>query len=237
VSAASAPARPGSKPVRAPASVAETRPSRDARSLSNLPEQRELQKRPADTQVRKATESSTVPAVPIPSVPETREISESLDAQETVDVRPSHRQTRRLDRQGTRPNLRLFLVLLLAAALGCAVGYWAYSRLPTATIALNVHAAQSTLLISWPADQTRDAVYASIRVDDGQPVALSPEEKAAGEAEITPTSDNVKVELIAQHWMRDSRGIIRYVKPLAPATPKMSEPPPASSQPVVTEPR
>ncbi len=130
------------------------------------------------------------------------------------------------------------LVLLLAAALGCAVGYWAYSQLPAATIALNVHAEPSTLLISWPAEQTRNAVYAALRVDDGQSVPLSPEEKATGEAEITLTSDNVKVELIAQHWMRDSRGIVRYVKPLPPATVQLPEATqPASRPPPSSEPR
>ncbi len=113
-------------------------------------------------------------------------------------------------------NLRLAAVLFVAAALGCAVGYWAYLQLPSATIPLNVRRQSSALVVSWPTGQTREAVYAAMRVDDGQQVPLTPEQRTSGQATITPVGDNVKIELIAQHWMRDSRGIIRYVKAAAP---------------------
>ncbi len=113
---------------------------------------------------------------------------------------------------GKGANLRLAAVLFLSAALGCGVGYWAYLQLPSATIPLNVQTQSSALLVSWPTGQTRDAKYAAIRVDDGEQVQLTPEQRSSGHATITPTSDNVKIELIAQHWMRDSRGIVRYVK-------------------------
>ncbi len=117
---------------------------------------------------------------------------------------------------GKGANLRLAAVLLVAAALGCAVGYWAYLQLPSATIPLNVRAQSAALLVSWPTGETRDAVYAAMRIDDGQQVPLTPEERSSGRAKITPASDNVKIEVIARHWMRDSRGIIRYMK-AAPA--------------------
>jgi len=106
---------------------------------------------------------------------------------------------------------RLFLVLPLAALLGCAVGYWGYLQLPSPIIPLKVRGLSRSVLVSWPAEDTRNAVYAAIRVNDATPVLLSPEEKAAGQMELSASPD-IKVELIARNWMRDSRGIVRFVK-------------------------
>lgn len=236
------PATPQTKPPQAPAMAAEPMVQRGLPTPSEPPARMALAPQPVQARARERAETTeVVPAASLSPSPNLPDIGgpypESAASQELIEFRPSHQQTRKLDREGTPSSLRLLLVLLLAAALGCAVGYWAYSQLPSATIALNVHAEPSTLLISWPAEQTRNAVYAALRVDDGQSVALSPEEKASGEAEITLTSDNVKVELIAQHWMRDSRGIVRYVKPLPPVTmqlPEATQPaphPPPSSEP------
>jgi hypothetical protein len=110
-------------------------------------------------------------------------------------------------------------VLFVAAALGCAVGYVIYLQLPPAVIPLEIRKHAPALTVSWPPDQTRDAAYAALRVDDGDPIPLSPQQKQQGEATVRSASGNVKIELIAQHWMRDSRGIVRYVEPLpAPST-------------------
>lgn len=148
------------------------------------------------------------PAEPMPSIDEIKRRRSEKDAR----IPPQFAYE--IAAKGS--SLRLALVLFLAATLGCAVGYWAYLQLPSATIALKVRTEPSALLVSWPAGQTRDAVYAALRVDDGQQVSLTPEERAAGHAKIPASGDNVKIELVAQHWMRDSRGIIRYVK-AAPA--------------------
>jgi hypothetical protein len=106
---------------------------------------------------------------------------------------------------------RLFLVLPLAALLGCAVGYWGYLQLPSPIIPLKVRGLSRSVLVSWPPEDTRNAVYAAIRVNDATPVLLSLEEKAAGQVELSASPD-IKVELIARNWMRDSRGIVRFVK-------------------------
>ncbi|HMJ60992.1 MAG TPA: hypothetical protein VK493_04485, partial [Bryobacteraceae bacterium] len=106
---------------------------------------------------------------------------------------------------------RLFLVLPLAALLGCAVGYWGYLQLPSPIIPLSVRGLSRSVLVSWPSEDTRNAVYAAIRVNDATPVLLSSEEKAAGQVELSASPD-IKVELIARNWMRDSRGIVRFVK-------------------------
>ncbi len=119
--------------------------------------------------------------------------------------------------QSLRANLRLTLVLFLAAALGCGAGYWAYLQLPSATIALYVQAQPSALLVSWPPDQTRDCIFAALRINDEQELPLSLLQRDAGQAKIAATGDDVKIELIAQHWIRDSRGIVRYLRPVAGA--------------------
>jgi hypothetical protein len=122
-------------------------------------------------------------------------------------------------------------LLVLAAALGCGVGYFAYLQLPSPTIFLtvqrapepvastaNLPAGTSNLVVSWPPDETRDALFASIRVNDGEAIPLSTRQKDTGRVSIPVRGDNVKIELIAQRRWRDSRGIVRYVRarPLTP---------------------
>jgi hypothetical protein len=114
--------------------------------------------------------------------------------------------------------VRLFLALLIVI-FGCAAGYWAYLQLPPATIPLNIRPQGSVLLVSWPPDQTRDAASAAIRIDDGPPVPLTEADKLAGQTIIKPNGSDVKVELIVQHWMRQSRGIVRFVSAAVPSEP------------------
>lgn len=110
-----------------------------------------------------------------------------------------------------RSNARLAIVLIVAALLGCAVGYWGYTQLPAPTIPLTVRPETSDLLVSWPAGLTRNATYAALRIDGGDPIPLSLEQKSTGQITIPSKSSNVKIELVCQNWLRDSRGIIRYV--------------------------
>ena len=105
----------------------------------------------------------------------------------------------------------------LAAALGCALGYWAYQRLSPSAIPLTIQPQPSTLRVSWPVEETRDAGVAVLKIDDGNPMPLTPEQKSSGEAEISVAGDNLKVELIVPHRIGDARGIVRYVRaPRAP---------------------
>jgi hypothetical protein len=113
---------------------------------------------------------------------------------------------------------RLVMVLPLAALFGCVVGYIAYLQVPSPLIQLSVQGRGQTVIVTWPADQTRSAVYAAVRVDDSTPVMLTPEERVAGRVEVTASAD-MKVELIARNWIHDSRGIVRFVKPLANTAP------------------
>ena len=115
------------------------------------------------------------------------------------------------------------LVLPLAALIGSAVGYVAYRQIPSPIIPLNAHGVAQSVLVSWPPTETRNATYAAIRVDDSAPVPLSPGEKATGQLELSATPD-MKIELITHNWLRNSRGIVRFVKADTPAqtTPALS---------------
>lgn len=119
--------------------------------------------------------------------------------------------TRPLTNARTPSRGRLLFVLILAALLGCGVGYWAYLQLPPTDINLRVYRYGTALLVQWIPEQTQNANQAAIRVDDGPLLPLTADQKANGRIEIKQTSDNMKIELTAQHWIRDSRGIVRFV--------------------------
>jgi hypothetical protein len=118
----------------------------------------------------------------------------------------------------TSTTARMVMVLPLAALLGCLVGYVAYLQVPSPIIPLTVKTQGSNLIVSWPAEQTRNAVYAAVRLDDGTPEMLTAEEKNAGHVKVEAAPDR-KVELIARNWIHDSRGIVHYVKPVANTAP------------------
>ncbi len=128
----------------------------------------------------------------------------------------------------------LFFLLLLAAGLGCALGYFAYLQLPSPYIELQAQKRSSGLLVQWPPVQTRGVEYAAVRVDDGPPQLLTDSQKESGVVEVPTRTSNTKVEIIAQHWIRDSRGIVRYIspqpKPVENPIPAASKPP-ASARP------
>lgn len=164
-----------------------------------------------------APPAPVVPPPPdLPSVEEIRRRrSEIIAKPEPLETPVAPQQiTQPTKPRGRRSNAQLAIVLFVAAALGCAVGYVIYLQLPPALIPLEIPKHAPVLTVSWPPDQTRDAVYAALRVDDGDPIPLSPQQKQQGQATVRSETGNVKVELIAQHWMRDSRGIVRYVEPL-----------------------
>jgi hypothetical protein len=126
--------------------------------------------------------------------------------------------TRRMRREESPSALRLILLLVMAAGVGCLIGYFAYLQLPAPNIVLRVqppgagHTNTTSLIVSWPSEETRDAIFASISVDSNEAVPLSAQQKNAGQALVPVSGDNVKIELIAQRRWRNSRGIVRYVR-------------------------
>lgn len=157
-----------------------------------------------------------IATVPPPAPPSREELRPAVAEMFAYSGYASRR--RHLDEPERRipTSVRLFVVLLIAAALGCAAGYWAYLQLPPARIPLNVNPEGSQLVVSWPPEQTRGTSYAAIRVNDGAPTLLSDADKAAGKTEIKYSGNDVKIELIVQHWMRQSRGIVRFVTAAGP---------------------
>ena len=120
--------------------------------------------------------------------------------------------------QPSEPKLIAAVFLILAGLLGCGIGYWTYLQLPAAVIPLDLRPAPEGLTLSWPAELTRDADEVAMRVNDGDPLAVSAKDKISGRSEVAVSGDSVKVELIVRHWIRDSRGIVRFVGPAnAPA--------------------
>ncbi|HLH03449.1 MAG TPA: hypothetical protein VKX25_11810 [Bryobacteraceae bacterium] len=103
-------------------------------------------------------------------------------------------------------------VLVLAAVLGCLAGYWAYLQLPSPMIPVSVREQNGQVIVEWPATQTAGVDYAALQINDGQWLALSNEQKDEGRAVITPPAGDLKIDLVAKHWLRDSRGIVKYIR-------------------------
>jgi hypothetical protein len=153
--------------------------------------------------------------------------SKELDLPGSEANRDFYREFSDLSAKPAAHSFRLMLVLPLAALIGSAVGYVAYRQIPSPIIPLNARGVAQSVLVSWPSTETRNATYAAIRVDDSAPVPLSPGEKATGQLELSATPD-MKIELITHNWLRNSRGIVRFVKadtPLAQTTPSVEPQP------------
>lgn len=120
-------------------------------------------------------------------------------------------ETRGLD-VSAAPRPRRPLFFLIAALLGCVVGYFAYLQLPPPVIPLTVKPRGAGLVVSWPATQTEHVSQATLQVGAAQPVSLSPAERSAGQAAVAALGNDIKIELVAHHWPRDSRGIVRFVR-------------------------
>jgi hypothetical protein len=219
--------RAGSGPVASiPAPAAKSLEGTSSREPLEIPDEETASEEPKQASVPAAmTAAPELPIAPVaepspaPDFPSIEEIrrrrSEAIRQSDPFEARAAHQQiASNIQWENRRSNARLAIVLFIAAALGCVVGYFIYLQLPPAVIPLNIEKRAPELIVSWPPEQTRDAVYAALRVDDGDPIPLSTAQKAQGQAAVHSAGGNVKIELIAQHWMRDSRGILRYVEPL-----------------------
>ncbi len=196
--------------------VQEQPSNRFSRALSREPARAEMALR-SSPELDERVSEALVKAPALPPLEDIRKLRPLELQRRALD--PNDRQYQiRPPKRGWGVNLRLAGTLLLVAVLGCAVGYWAYQRILPPPIPLTVEPKTSTLLVSWPVDETREAGFAALRIDDGNPMPLTAEQRASGEAEISLSAGDVKVELIVQHWIGDARGIVRYVRaPQLPA--------------------
>lgn len=152
--------------------------------------------------------SAPVPFRPpaLPSLP-----VNAVSAPSAYERLSRHRDNGRYGSDESILNPKSVTALALAALFGCLVGYIAYLQLPAPVIPIDVRPVNQTMVVSWPPDETKNSMYAAIRLNDGPPVPLSAEEKAAGQVSLTAAKD-FKVEVIARNWVRDSRGIVRYMR-------------------------
>jgi hypothetical protein len=108
---------------------------------------------------------------------------------------------------------RVLTAVFVAAILGAGAGFWFYQQMPPPLIQLTVEPQPTGVVVSWPPDQTSDSAHAFVRVNNGPLTELPPEAKASGRYQVLATPDNLKVEIVAQHALHDSRGIVRYIQP------------------------
>jgi hypothetical protein len=196
-------------------------PAAPAVEASALPSMEEIRRRRSENQRGTSPAPSAEPQQPA------SRIFGSLAPPDFTDVRSAHQQiTRKMRDESNRSRLVWAATLVIAAVLGSGVGYWAYLQLRAANIPLSLQAVSAGLVVSWPPEETRDAVYAAVQVDEAAAIPLSIEEKTAGRVLIKGAGDNTRIELIVQHWMANSEGIIRYVKgaspPAAPVVPAVT---------------
>lgn len=205
---------PETPPVVDPIQVGETQ-SAPERPIDTEPNT--VLQAPSPTSVPK--EAPKPPNRPVPAPDDIRRRrSEHLRSSIGQDEWKAEPETRRkANPTGNPANAGLALVLVFASLLGCVAGYWAYLQLPPPIIALRVEKLPGAVLVRWPAEQTRGTNLAAIRIDDGQAMPLTEQQKTSGQIQVNPTSDNVKIELISHHALRDSRGIIRYLRPATAA--------------------
>jgi hypothetical protein len=110
-------------------------------------------------------------------------------------------------------------VALLAALILIGTVFHYYEQYFATAVPLEVDDRVDKLMIFWPADETRDAGEVSIRVDEGQPLQLSMEEKVLGRAEIAAPGNDVRVELVVHHWYGSVRGRVRFLRPAITSLP------------------
>lgn len=177
---------------------------------------------PAPTPVESGTAEAVPAAVPTapvaPARVPVREASSGAESLVGMESAPALRPRYQTLAQKTPSpfGVQSALVLLAAALLGCVAGYWAYLQLPSPVIPVSIRERDRQLIVEWPSAQTSGVGYAAIQVNDGELVSLTQLQKASGQAVISVPNGDVKIGLVAKHWLRDSRGIVRYLRSAKP---------------------
>jgi hypothetical protein len=104
-------------------------------------------------------------------------------------------------------------ILILAAVLGCALGYFLYLQVPPPVISVRIEPHGTGYVVSWPADKTRRAEQILMRINDGEPLPVPAQDVSTGTTQIPATTARVlKVEIIARNPLGNSRGIAELVR-------------------------
>ena len=208
--------------IQAPAQLEQKRSQQTAARLVppvEAPVQSAVVQAPARAATDEAEVTAPAPAIPVSPVLSATPVAARIDrpAPATAQMHPSARRYE-VEVKGSAAErwLRSAVVLILAALLGCMAGYWAYLRLPSPVIPVTIREQTGQLVVEWPSAQTAGTDYAAIRINDGQPISLSDRQKTNGRAVVLAPSGDVKIDLVAKHWLRDSRGIVRYLRTAKP---------------------
>ena len=89
--------------------------------------------------------------------------------------------------------------------------YGLYLRFAPGVVPVTVTPSGDSLLVSWPAAETRDAAVAEVRVNNGPARPLSNNEKASGTFSMHAGGGDLMVDLVVHHRFRTMRGITRYL--------------------------
>lgn len=108
---------------------------------------------------------------------------------------------------------RVVLGVVAAVILAAGAMFWYYQQMPAEVIQLSVEPQTNGIVVSWPPGQTSDAAHAFLRVNDGPLVELPLDAKVTGRYQLQAPADNLKVEIVSEHTLHNSRGIVRYLQP------------------------
>jgi hypothetical protein len=115
----------------------------------------------------------------------------------------------------TRINRWLATIALLALAALVAGSYvwfrWNYVEPP---VELHAQRVRGGIVVSWPPAETRTTKRAILRVwngDSAGTITLSADQRLSGQKTLGITGDDVTIELVAQRWMHERRGVIRVL--------------------------
>jgi hypothetical protein len=133
-----------------------------------------------------------------------------------------------------RPNVAVWLMAGAAVAFACLAAYGFYRSAVPADVPLNITAHGNTFLVSWPAEMSRAASEARIRLNNGTERALAPDEKALGTVSVENVGGSLEVELTLSRWGRESHTIDHYLKTATTSVRSVS--PPQASAPVAPAP-
>ncbi len=123
------------------------------------------------------------------------------------------RKVRGEDPNGRARKTNTVTAIMIAVIIGLGAAFWFYKQLPEPLIQLTVEPQPSGIVVSWPPDETNDASRAYIRINNGPLLELPAQAKSSGRYQVEGSGDNLEFEVIAQHTLRDSRGMVRYIQP------------------------
>lgn len=163
-----------------------------------------------DETTARSTPIATPPPAPTPPVWTRAEIAPAPVARREEFLEPEE------PRRSLLPGLMIAAGLVLFAF--AVYGFWL--RIAPASIPLNISVKDNTVSVNWPAEATRDAEMAQLKINNATPIMLSAEERKSGSYALKESGGDIEVELTVPHWNGASRGVVRFLSsPVSLSTP------------------